>query len=572
TITDHFATLASVYNASKYGSTSSANWVGQQEWIYTAQRIVGLVSMRSTATQSAYDVEGILKLVSGRGSWGNVRSFSISTDPDGVTRYTYGNLSVRIIAQNYGGIYTDYVDTMNAGEDTPSGKMGRIRFIDQQALANGGFDPNDTLNTQLDLKPTTYTTATNHYYMVEILPATTAAAASVTADGNPLSTGVRGIDLTENGHAYRLIDNPTSTPKTYTTTINWTGGATVHTAGETYRPDWLGTYSNTDTDFRGRAFGPTTAFDVPAGTFTYTIPAYGHIVLESNAAPTLATPTIAPAPVVGRPSTLSVVGTDDGGASALTYAWSVLGDSTGVSFGNANGTPAGQAISIQFTRPGTYTLQVTATDAGGLSAANTLQVVVPPPPQVTAVTVAGTNWNSSFLSYLTTHHLGTNGYAIPSDPTQASPLPWNNIDTIRLTFDQSVNVGIGDLVLQGVRIPAYAIKSFSYDSTSATASWTLNGPIPADRLHLDLAQSVGNDVNGTLGSDFVFDFNVLPGDVARAPSVLANSLLLVRNAQFATTASTAYSIFYDINANGQILADDLLLVRNAQFNTLPTPV
>ncbi len=72
-------------------------------------------------------------------------------------------------------------------------------------------------------------------------------------------------------------------------------------------------------------------------------------------------------------ATLSVLGTDDGGESNLTYTWAVTGGPGSASF-SANGTNASKNTTATFTAAGTYTLQVTVRDAGGLTATSQTSV------------------------------------------------------------------------------------------------------------------------------------------------------------------------------------------------------
>lgn len=143
------------------------------------------------------------------------------------------------------------------------------------------------------------------------------------------------------------------------------------------------------------SLGRYTLVGVPAGAYTLTpalagytfVPASLPVTVSTadltgkdfattvvNLPPTVVTAAAAtPAPVVGGTSTqLSVLGDDDGGEAALTYTWAA---SSGypVTF-SASGTNGAKNATATFTGAGTYTLEVTITDAGGLSVRS--QVVV----------------------------------------------------------------------------------------------------------------------------------------------------------------------------------------------------
>jgi len=73
---------------------------------------------------------------------------------------------------------------------------------------------------------------------------------------------------------------------------------------------------------------------------------------------------------------LSVLGSENGSGSGLTYAWSYSGPSGVTYTGNTNGTNAAQNITANFTQTGTYTFTVTITDPQSLFTTSTVQVSV----------------------------------------------------------------------------------------------------------------------------------------------------------------------------------------------------
>jgi uncharacterized repeat protein (TIGR03803 family) len=155
-------------------------------------------------------------------------------------------------------------------------------------------------------------------------------------------------------------------------------------------------------------------------------------------------------------------------------------------------------------------------------------------PQVSNVTVDATAWSSTFVSYLSTlNSANVNGYSIPvGSSAQLAPLPWKNLNQINITFTQNVTVSESALQLVGVNVATYAFSGFSYNSSTDTATWTLTAPIGDDKLLIDLnGASVTNSGgieldgdwadgvsifpsgDGSPGSNFLFSFDVLPGDV-----------------------------------------------------------
>jgi hypothetical protein len=100
-----------------------------------------------------------------------------------------------------------------------------------------------------------------------------------------------------------------------------------------------------------------------------------------------------PNPVTGNTTTLGVRGDDAGGASGLTYTWTVLSEPVGAAAPtfSANGTNAAQNSTITFNAAGTYTFEVTLTDPAGLTATSDVTVFVGQ--TLTSIVVAPGNAN-----------------------------------------------------------------------------------------------------------------------------------------------------------------------------------
>lgn len=228
----------------------------------------------------------------------------------------------------------------------------------------------------------------------------------------------------------------------------------------------------------------------------------------------------------------------------------------------------------------------------------------PPAPRVAQVFLAGTAWSPAFVARLATLGLGSaeHGYSVPAGAGQLATLPWTRIDRIAVRFDAGVSVGQDDLAVRGINVPAYAIKTFSYDPATMTATWTLTRAIGRDRVLLDLDGDAPGGVtsgaggsagaaalldgewpgaggaypsgNGTAGGDFEFRLNVLPGDVNRDGRVTALDLFQVRQRLRTSTSrpgagTRRYDVFRDVTAEGKIDFRDLLAVRRARFQPLP---
>ena len=98
----------------------------------------------------------------------------------------------------------------------------------------------------------------------------------------------------------------------------------------------------------------------------------------TDVAPTVATPASAtPNPVAGISTNLLVLGADDEGEGSLTYTWAASSKPAGSNPGfSINGSNAARDSTVTFDKAGSYTFQVTITNAGGLSVTSSISVTV----------------------------------------------------------------------------------------------------------------------------------------------------------------------------------------------------
>ena len=257
---------------------------------------------------------------------------------------------------------------------------------------------------------------------------------------------------------------------------------------------------------------------------------------------------------------------------------------------------------------GTYVLTLTAAGSGIADPiGNPLATgdsdtftVLPDILVVLKVMVSGSSWSTAFTNYLRSNNMGDGGYAVPvGSGVQLKPLPWSNINQIKVVFSKPVTVDTADLLLSGVSPSTYTVSLFSYDAPAHMATWLFSSSLPADKLLLELnadgtdpiRDASGNALdgewtnptststpssssfpsgNGTPGGNFCFRFNVLPGDVNQNAVVQSNDGLLVRAALGTSTVSGGlYSPFKDINANAIIQSNDGLAVRSRLGTALP---
>ena len=204
----------------------------------------------------------------------------------------------------------------------------------------------------------------------------------------------------------------------------------------------------------------------------------------------------------------------------------------------------------------------------------------------------GTAWSSSFPSY--------SGYSIPvGSGAQLVTLPWGNINQIEVVFNENVVVDKSDLALSGVNVSEYDIadSTFAYYPTTCTATWTLpTGTfLNTDKLMLELNADGTDPIHdfagkrldgdwtnptsttdtgtstypsgdGTAGGDFLFRFNVLPGD-ASGDGTVNGSDLATLGQHWKQSGGSAQG---DFNGDGTVDASDLALLGLNWRTSLPS--
>jgi hypothetical protein len=188
--------------------------------------------------------------------------------------------------------------------------------------------------------------------------ATAAAAAPSQVTGTTTIVSVMGAD---DGGEANLTYRWTSTgPAAVTFSANGTNAAKTATANFSMP----GTYSLLATITDASGLAATSSVNVTVTTST------------SNQSPTVATAAKgSPNPVVGKTTTLSVLGADDGGAANLIYSWSLVSGPAPVTF-SVNGTNGARSSVATFSKAGTYVFLATITDAAGLSVTSSATVTV----------------------------------------------------------------------------------------------------------------------------------------------------------------------------------------------------
>jgi hypothetical protein len=224
------------------------------------------------------------------------------------------------------------------------------------------------------------------------------------------------------------------------------------------------------------------------------------------------------------------------------------------------------------------------------------------PAEVTGVFVSSTAWSPAFRQHLAAAGAGSAalGFLVGDGAAQLDELPWTNLNQVSIRFSRDVVAQAQAVSLRGVAGSDYAVQ-LAYDAEQFILTLTLARPLPADRLTLRVAgtgTATGPDVvrdrlgrpidgewaggadaypsgDGNVGGDFVFAFNVLPGDVTRDGAVDASDVAEVRSRLSArlTQGGTAgrYAATDDVNGTGSIDVLDYAQVRARQQTRLPAP-
>ena len=200
--------------------------------------------------------------------------------------------------------------------------------------------------------------------------------------------------------------------------------------------------------------------------------------------------------------------------------------------------------------------------------------------------VSGSGWNSSFQDHLSSQGLGTLGFRLLPGQT-AQVLPWKNLNQIKFKFSENVNVQFDDLRIQGVNSGLTIVpkpEDLHYSGTTYIATWTLPDALGKDKFAIRLSDRITNGLgdaidgeflgtypsgNGTAGGDFVYTFNVVPGDGDRSGVTNILDGMGLRNRMFARPASNNYSAYFDFDGSGQINVLDGVGIRENLFARLP---
>lgn len=208
-------------------------------------------------------------------------------------------------------------------------------------------------------------------------------------------------------------------------------------------------------------------------------------------------------------------------------------------------------------------------------------------PKIANVFFDGTSWSAAFR----TAAGSSNGYPAQSGSGQLVGMPWSTVNVIRVQFSENVSVQSNDIGIRGINVANYSVSSFSYNSATFIASWTLSAAIDTDRVLIDLDGDSGTAVldaatnklagtwtegvstfptAGSAAQDFKYRFVIAVGDGNRDGLVRNSDVNAVRANLFVDAGQAGYNIFLDIDGNGQTRNADINAVRSHLFFDPPS--
>jgi hypothetical protein len=238
TIGKDFAALTTRYriqNVAWGGKSTLTDWAGNQQWILTPQRLVGVLEIEPLSDQEAYSIHGRIR-------------FGLENPVERRDRslFQYGALLCRLHEHNYADVITEKSETF---------------YLDQpEKFRSTEIVLRDKASIKTDeQEPLTYVQGTRQFFTVEVLPDWCTPADRVRRIATP--EGLRGLEVNAGGQWLLLVHNPTGDVIPLDTVLPWAEGPlSLHTSGS-----------------HAPAPKPLSA---PEGRIRLDIPAHQHIVLE----------------------------------------------------------------------------------------------------------------------------------------------------------------------------------------------------------------------------------------------------------------------------------------------------
>lgn len=236
TVTKDFATLTTAHRLGNYGASRPSDWAGAQAWLFTQDRLVGLVCVETLSDQQNGGLTGVLQFINPQKGGQPLETVIAGS------RYKTGKLNIKLQAHDYGAVQAD----------SAAAKFTRINLVDTAS---------------------SYSKGSSHFYLVELYPDVSTPAKSVTR--TKFNNGLIGFEVKAAGKTHRVVFNATGEPQVYRLSPT-DADADIHREGGRYRPAWISPEGREE-----HAPVPTRATRKEL-THGITVPPYSHVTLVSQ--------------------------------------------------------------------------------------------------------------------------------------------------------------------------------------------------------------------------------------------------------------------------------------------------
>ncbi|NUQ65713.1 MAG: hypothetical protein HUU20_24855 [Pirellulales bacterium] len=240
TIGGDFAALTTRYriqNVAWGGKSTLTDWAGNQQWILTPQRLVGVLEIEPLSDQEAYSIHGRIRF--------GIRK---EIDRKDASCFQYGALVCRLHEHNYADVITEKSETFYI--DKPEKyRSTEIVLRDKAGIATD------------EQKPTTYAKGTRQFFTLEVRPDWCAAAEHVRRIATP--EGLRGLEVRADGGWMLLVHNPTEAALAFEAELPWAAGPLLLHTGGSHAP-------------------APKPYEAAGGKVKLDVPAHSHLVLENR--------------------------------------------------------------------------------------------------------------------------------------------------------------------------------------------------------------------------------------------------------------------------------------------------
>ncbi len=178
------------------------------------------------------------------------------------------------------------------------------------------------------------------------------------------------------------------------------------------------------------------------------------------------------------------------------------------------------------------------------------------PPEVMTLRLRGSAWSAAVTSV-----------ALPLGGTAGPTLPWVNLDTVEIAFDEPVAVSAGDLDYTGDGV-ADAVSEFVYDAATFTALWRLPTAFEDGDAAIGLTSDVTDLANNSVSGGAIATARVRPGDIDGNAVVSMADVLANLAGQFVVVGDSQYAARNDVDGNGLVNVVDATLVRNRRIDPI----